>query len=78
MIDSDQKQKIGNYEYKSKLCIFSYNSTGFGICKQNMIQTLMTIAGNKIPIICNQENFVLNGNGYFFKKAFPFSFFVKL
>ena len=43
---------------------FSYNSRGFNITKQDAIQTLLSISGNSLPIICNQENFLLEANEY--------------
>ena len=34
------------------------------------------IVGDKIPIICNQENFILQGNFYKLRKACPDSYFI--
>ena len=29
------------------------------------------VSGNKLPVLCNQENFVLKGNCYKIRKALP-------
>ena len=47
-----------------KLCIFSYNSRGFCTQKQSTIKYLVNISAGKLPIICNQENFILKANSY--------------
>ena len=31
----------------------------------------MNLAGNKLPILCNQENFLLRSNNYLLDKSFP-------
>ena len=33
--------------------------------------TSVEVVGNKIPIICNQENFILRENSYKIRKALP-------
>ena len=48
----------------NKLCIFSYNSRGFCSLKQNTVKSLVDISVGKLPIICNQENFLLKANRY--------------
>ena len=55
----------------SKLCIISYNSRGFSSEKQDFCQLLTskTVVGNNLPILCNQENFVLRGNSYKINQA---------
>ena len=55
----------------NKLCIFSYNTRGFSAQKQLVCQKLVTIASNKIPIICTQETFILRSNSYKINKALP-------
>ena len=45
--------------FRFTLNIFSYNSRGFCQIKQNVVQDLVNFSGDKIPIICNQENFIL-------------------
>ena len=59
-----------------ELCIMSYNSRGFGVLKQNFCRYLSSkeVVGNKIPILCNQGHFILRGNSYKLKQAFPDSF----
>ena len=51
----------------------SYNSRGFAPEKQEFCQliTSETIIGDKLPILCNQENFVLRGNSYKINQSFP-------
>ena len=55
------------------LCILSYNSRGFGSDKQEFCKYLMSSScvGDKLPILCNQENFILKGNSYKVRQAFP-------
>ena len=57
----------------SKLCVFSYNSRGYGQSKQEFCNYLVNenVIGNKIPILCNQENFVLKGNSYKISRSIP-------
>ena len=56
-------------ELFDKLCIFSYNSRGFGIDKQDILKVLAVTDGKSIPIICNQENFLLRNNSYKVKQC---------
>ena len=42
----------------SKLCISSYNSTGFGLSAKNYVNTLLLFS----DILCVQEHFLLDGN----------------
>ena len=46
---------------EEETCIISYNSRGFSSTTESFIRHLVSpsIVGNKIPILCNQENFVL-------------------
>ena len=53
------------------ICIYSYNSRGFAQEKQDICKLLMCSTGCTYPILCNQENFVLRGNGYQIKKCLP-------
>ena len=63
---------------KMELCIISYNSRGFGVLKQNYCRywTSRQVVGNKIPILCNQEHFILRGNSYKLKQALPDSYVI--
>ena len=56
-----------------QVCIFSYNSRGFNQMHQEFMKTLLSdqISGDKLPILCNQENFILRGNAYKIVQAFP-------
>ena len=53
------------------LCLLSYNSRGFCKIKQNFLQLLVSICGNKIPVLCNQENFLLRNNCYKIRQCLP-------
>ena len=57
-----------NMYTKGKICIFSYNSRGFSIEKQDICKILMTQTKDYYPILCNQENLLLQGNRYLAKK----------
>ena len=46
----------------TKLVIYSYNSRGFSQDKQYVCNHLISISGEKLPILCNQENFLLKAN----------------
>ena len=39
------------------ICIYSFNSRGFGDDKQDICRLLMLENENFVPILCNQENF---------------------
>ena len=56
---------------KGKISIFSYNSRGFSNKKQDICKILMTQTEDYYPILCNQENFLLQGNRYLAKKCLP-------
>ena len=64
---------IKNAAQTSKLCILSYNSKGLAPEKQEFCKlfTSKAIIGDKLPILCNQENFVLHGNSYKINQTFP-------
>ena len=49
-----------------EVCVISYNSRGFNRMHQDFIKTLVSdqVVGDKLPIICNQEHFILRGNFY--------------
>ena len=56
----------------TQACVVSYNTRGFGHLKQKFCDNLTTtFCGNKIPILCVQEHFVLRGNSYVVQKALP-------
>ena len=59
-------------DLSTQVCVVSYNSGGFSDSKQNFCDNLTTIlCGDKIPILCVQEHFVLRGNSYIVQKALP-------
>ena len=65
---------------KTELCVFSYNSRGFGPLKQEYCRQLISssVVGDKIPVLCNQENFMLRNNSYKINQALPnFQIFIK-
>ena len=45
-------------ETNKEVCVISYNSRGFNEFHQDFLRTLASdhVVGNKLPIICNQEN----------------------
>ena len=57
----------------TELSIISYNSRGFDELKQLFCKYIssLEVVGNKVPILCNQEHFMLRGNSYKLKKAMP-------
>ena len=58
--------------------IYSYNSRGFDIIKQKFCMELLNMSKDTIPILCNQENFVLKGNGHIIRNAIEdFHVFIK-
>ena len=56
---------------RKDFCIFSYNSWGFHDGNQSICKDLLKIAGNKIPIICNQENFLSKANKFKIEQCLP-------
>ena len=58
---------------KKEVCFISYNSRGFSSLKIDFLKYLTSAAvvGNKIPIVCNQENFLLRDNSYKLTNALP-------
>ena len=57
----------------NKVCFYSYNSRGFSTLKQDFMRFLLsdTATPNSLPILCNQENFILRDNSYKLRRAFP-------
>ena len=49
---------------KNSLCVFSYNSRDFSDKKKDLCKILMIHSENYVPILCNQENYLVQGNGY--------------
>ena len=64
-----------NYK-KTELCVLSYNSRGFGPLKQEYCRQLISssVVGDKIPILCNQKNFMLRNNTYKINQALSNSY----
>ena len=54
-------------------CVISYNSRGFNGMQQDFIKTLVDrqTVGDRIPILCNQENFILRGNSFKILQTLP-------
>ena len=51
--------------YTSKyICFYSFNSRGFHKDKQDICKLLALKNHSNLPILCNQENFPLQNNGY--------------
>ena len=59
------------YIQNKNVCVFSYNSRGFSIDKQQLCKTLMLNSETYFPILCNQENFLLYGNRFKVKQCLP-------
>ena len=53
------------------ICIYSYNSRGFGSDKQEICILLLTKSGTVMPIMCNKEHFLMKNNDYKIKRALP-------
>ena len=58
---------------RTNVCCVSYNSRGFSSIKTNFIKYLVSreVVGDKLPILCNQENFILRDNSYKLTNALP-------
>ena len=69
--DNESNMDIKNHTAKpsKNLRIYSYNSRGFDLDKQNVCNELIQLDTYSVPIICNQENFVLERNDYLIRKA---------
>ena len=63
----------GGHTDNKDICVISYNSRGFSAMKKDYCQLLVSAntVGNKIPILCNQEKFVLRGNRYKINQSLP-------
>ena len=50
----------------TEVCVISYNTRGFGIEKQEYCKYLLSnqFVGNKTPILCIQEHFIMRSNSY--------------
>ena len=61
------------YDNTNKVSFISYNSRGFNEFKQDFMRFLLnsSVSSSQIPILCNQENFILRDNSYKLRKAFP-------
>ena len=62
-----------NILHNNELCLISWNSRGSSSQKLQFAKYLVSseVVGNKIPILCNQENFVLKANTYRLEQAIP-------
>ena len=54
-----------------KLRIYSYNSRGFDMIKQEVCKEMVSLNTEYATIICNQENFVLKGNSHKILQTLP-------
>ena len=73
-----QKMKMKKKDVTRNICIHSFNSRGFDKIKQSVCLEISSLEQSKINIICNQENFVLEGNGYLIRQALPdYHIFIK-
>ena len=55
----------------TNICLYSFNSRGFGDDKQDICKLLMLKNDCTVPILCNQENFLLFNNRYKVKQTLP-------
>ena len=55
------------------MCFISYNSRVFGLLWIDFCKSLLSqyFVGDKLPILCNPENFVLRENSYKIGKRLP-------
>ena len=67
------EEKHFNQMTNSKLCCISYNSRGCSEIKTTFMKYLVSrqVVGDKLPILCNQENFILRDNSYKIANIFP-------
>lgn len=56
---------------EKQICIYSYNSRGYNLDKQQFCRNLLNKKNDEIPILCNQENFVLKSNEHLIRKSLP-------
>ena len=71
--------KLSTYSRPKQICLISYNTRGFGSEKQEFLKYLLnTACCDKIPILCNQENFLLRSNAYKIQQILPnYQVFIK-
>lgn len=63
---------------RKNIRVYSYNSRGFDLIKQKYCNEILNIDTDSVPILCNQENFVLKGNRHIVQNALPgFHAFIK-
>ena len=55
------------------MCFISYNPRGFSKSQKNVLSmiTCQNAVGDKLPKLCNQENFILNDNSYKILQVLP-------
>ena len=63
------KMATNMYKGKDSVCIFSYNSRGFSQEIQDLCKMLMINSEKYFPILCNQENFLLQSNNFKVKQC---------
>ena len=64
---------IKNVATGNKICLTSFNSRGFSEHKADLCKFVLSqyVNVDKIPVLCNQENFLLKSNSYRIRKALP-------
>ena len=64
---------IINSSLVNSFCLISYNSRGFCKLKQDFCRYIISneVVGSSLPIICNQENFLLKSNSYKINNSLP-------
>ena len=62
---------INSTTLNKHICVYSYNSRGYSLDKQQFCRNLLNGNNDEISILCNQENFVLKSNEYLIQKSLP-------
>ena len=64
---------LNNASHGQSLCVLSFNSRGFCQIKQDFCRELLSVqvVGSSLPLLCNQENFILRSNSYKIRNALP-------
>ena len=67
----ESNKKNNSHKITENIRIYSFNSRGFDEIKQKVCMDILNSDDDHTTILCNQENFVLKGNGHLIKRALP-------
>ena len=72
-VNSQNTVQENNTVTENDICLLSWNSRGSSDHKLEFANHLVSsqVVGNKVPILCNQENFILKANTYRLHQAIP-------